>query len=77
MQEQLLTIHNLEKTYHTKTASYPVLQKVNMTIYKGKFVAVMGQSGSGKTTLLNIILGFYADRWINRKRKSLFASNHR
>lgn len=58
MQELLLTIQNLEKTYHTKTTSYPVLQRVNMTVYKGEFVAVMGQSGSGKTTLLNIISGF-------------------
>lgn len=58
MKEQLLIIHDLEKTYHTKTASYPVLRKVNMTVNQGEFVAVMGPSGSGKTTLLNIISGF-------------------
>lgn len=58
MKEQLLTIHNLEKTYYTKTAGYPVLRKINMTVSKGEFVAVMGPSGSGKTTLLNIISGF-------------------
>lgn len=58
MQTDLLRIKDLEKTYHTKTASYPVLQKVNMTVQKGEFVAVMGQSGSGKTTLLTIISGF-------------------
>lgn len=58
MQKQLLTIQGLEKTYYTKTASYPVLRKVNMVVNKGEFVAVMGQSGSGKTTLLNIISGF-------------------
>lgn len=58
MKEQLLTIHNLEKTYHTKAASYPVLRKINMAVNRGEFVAVMGPSGSGKTTLLNIISGF-------------------
>lgn len=45
-----LTICDLEKTYQTKTASYPVLRKVNMAVGKGEFVAVMGPSGSSKTT---------------------------
>lgn len=58
MKEELLTIRDLEKTYHTKTAGYPVLQKVNLSVNRGEFVAVMGPSGSGKTTLLNIISGF-------------------
>ena len=58
MSKQLLNICDLEKTYYTKTSSYSVLKKVNMTVNKGEFVAVMGQSGSGKTTLLNIISGF-------------------
>lgn len=58
MKEELLTIRDLEKTYHTKTADYPVLQKVNLSVNRGEFVAVMGPSGSGKTTLLNIISGF-------------------
>lgn len=58
MKESLLTICNLEKTYHTKTGGYPVLKKVNMKVNEGEFVAVMGPSGSGKTTLLNILSGF-------------------
>jgi putative ABC transport system ATP-binding protein len=77
MNEQLLIIRDLEKTYHTKSADYPVLQKVNMSVNKGEFVAVMGPSGSGKTTLLNIISGFLsADAGeIKLKSKDLLSVN--
>ncbi|MDQ1341295.1 MAG: ATP-binding cassette, subfamily bacterial, partial [Campylobacterota bacterium] len=36
-----------------------VLHNINMTIPKGKTVALLGPSGSGKTTLAHIILGLY------------------
>jgi len=35
----------------------PVLTEINMTIPRGKVVAIMGISGSGKTTLLRLIGG--------------------
>ena len=31
------------------------LSKVNFSVERGEFIAIMGESGSGKTTLLNII----------------------
>jgi ABC-2 type transport system ATP-binding protein/lipopolysaccharide transport system ATP-binding protein len=36
---------------------YTALDKVNLTIYKGERVGIMGPNGSGKTTLLKIIAG--------------------
>ena len=37
----------------------PILENINMSIYKGSKVAIVGASGSGKTTLANILVGFY------------------
>lgn len=34
-----------------------VLQDINLTIYEGEIVAILGKSGSGKSTLLRIISG--------------------
>ncbi len=36
-----------------------VVEGVNLTIPKGRFVSIVGPSGSGKTTLLKIICGIY------------------
>lgn len=35
----------------------PVLDRINLTVKEGEFVALVGPSGSGKTTLLNLIAG--------------------
>jgi len=35
----------------------PVLQNIDLTIYKNETLAIIGESGSGKSTLLNIISG--------------------
>ena len=36
-----------------------ILTKINMHIFEGSKVAIVGASGSGKTTLSNILVGFY------------------
>ncbi len=36
-----------------------VVEGVNLSIPKGRFVSIVGPSGSGKTTLLKLICGIY------------------
>lgn len=37
--------------------SIPALENVNLTVYRGDFLALIGPNGSGKTTLLKIMVG--------------------
>ena len=45
----------LTKIFRTDEVETIALNKVNLEISKGEFVAIMGPSGCGKSTLLNII----------------------
>lgn len=41
-----------------KETRVPVLKNVDMSIYEGEIVSIVGKSGSGKSTLLNLMSGF-------------------
>lgn len=53
--EDLIRLENLVKIYDTGAIKVLGLKKINLTIRRGEFVAIMGQSGSGKSTLMNIL----------------------
>ena len=53
--EESIRLENLVKIYDTGAIKVLGLKKINLTIRRGEFVAIMGQSGSGKSTLMNIL----------------------
>ncbi len=53
--DELIRLENLVKIYDTGVLKVMGLKKINLTIRRGEFVAIMGQSGSGKSTLMNIL----------------------
>ncbi len=50
-----IEVNNLEKVFRTDSVQTVALNKVDLTIEDGSFVAIMGPSGCGKSTLLNIL----------------------
>jgi putative ABC transport system ATP-binding protein len=45
------------KTFKNAAGEFTALRGVDLTIYRGEFVSIVGKSGSGKSTLLNMITG--------------------
>ena len=53
--KELINISDIGRKYTIGTEEIHALRSVNLTIYKGEFVALMGPSGSCKSTLMNIL----------------------
>ena len=53
--EVLIEFKNIKKIYGKGANETFALNGVDLKIYKGEFVAIMGASGSGKSTSMNII----------------------
>lgn len=51
----LIEMNNIYRHYNSGDTVVKALNKIDLTIYAGEFVAIMGQSGSGKSTLMNLI----------------------
>ena len=53
----VLECTRLEKTYAQGPQEVQVLRDLNLCVYAGEQIAIVGSSGSGKTTLLNLLGG--------------------
>jgi len=59
-----ITIHSFKKEIEYKNVGFqyanePVLNHVNLTITKGKLIALVGESGGGKSTMVDLLPRFY------------------
>tara|TARA_B100001989_G_C24535263_1_gene463956 strand:+ start:1206 stop:1892 length:687 start_codon:yes stop_codon:yes gene_type:complete len=55
MPKKVASLEKVSKTYGKDDLVVKALDTVNLEIYKGDYLAVMGASGSGKSTAMNII----------------------
>ena len=55
--EAVFRARALTKTYRMGEVDIPALRSVDLDLYRGEFIVILGPSGSGKSTLLNILGG--------------------
>ncbi|MFN2290527.1 MAG: ATP-binding cassette domain-containing protein, partial [Anaerolineae bacterium] len=53
----MIDLRGISKVYHTDAGPFPALKGIDLQVYPGEFVAVVGKSGSGKSTLINMFTG--------------------
>jgi macrolide transport system ATP-binding/permease protein len=51
----IIELRGVTKTYFNGDLATPVLHGIDLKIFAGEFVAIMGASGSGKSTMMNIL----------------------
>ncbi|TCB57755.1 MacB family efflux pump subunit [Acinetobacter terrae] len=54
-QQPLLKVTDLTREFPAGESTIQILKGINLEIYSGELVAIVGQSGSGKSTLMNIL----------------------
>src|SRR5687767_9817043 len=57
MADVIVQASNLTKEFERGQTKVVALERVDLTVERGEFVALMGPSGSGKSTLLHLIAG--------------------
>lgn len=51
----LIEFKDIYKIYHMGDTEVHAIDGISLSVYRGEFVAIVGQSGSGKSTCMNII----------------------
>ena len=53
----MIVLDRIFKQYHTRQGSVTVLNDVNLTIYPGEKIGILGRNGAGKSTIIRLISG--------------------
>jgi putative ABC transport system ATP-binding protein len=53
----MIELKQVVKIFKNAAGEFTVLKGIDLTLYQGEFVAIVGKSGSGKSTLLNMMTG--------------------
>lgn len=52
---KVIEVQNLVKVYGKRSAAFKALKSLDLDIYEGESVAIIGKSGSGKSTLMHLL----------------------
>jgi putative ABC transport system ATP-binding protein len=54
---EIVHVHDLRKVYYLGSQEVHALRVIDLTLFAGEYVSIMGPSGSGKSTFFNMIGG--------------------
>lgn len=57
IKEPLIVLRGVKKAYRTPAGDFYALKGIDLEIWPGEFVALLGRSGAGKSTLINMLTG--------------------
>ena len=55
MNEQIISLRGIGRTYDMGRVMVPALRDVDLDVTRGEFLAIVGPSGSGKSTMMHIL----------------------
>ncbi len=53
----MIQLRGIHKSYQTPAGAIPALRGIDLEIFPGEFLVLIGKSGAGKSTLVNVITG--------------------
>lgn len=53
----MISIENVSKSYGTRFGPRTILDRVNLTLHRGRNIGILGRNGAGKSTLVRLLSG--------------------